>query len=91
MARVSTASASCVYYSLDPTDDDDVIVHVVVVVFVFLLFFFLMLRLPPRSTLFPYTTLFRSRRSKLIVTMTALLTSFVGYIYMVARFFVLKH
>src|SRR4249920_4034652 len=24
-------------------------------------FFFLMLRLPPRSTLFPYTTLFRSR------------------------------
>ena len=28
--------------------------------FVFLLFFFLMLRRPPRSTLFPYTTLFRS-------------------------------
>src|SRR5438093_9572415 len=26
-----------------------------------LLFFFLMLRRPPRSTLFPYTTLFRSR------------------------------
>src|SRR5689334_25010944 len=26
------------------------------------LFFFLMLRRPPRSTLFPYTTLFRSRR-----------------------------
>src|SRR5438045_6006834 len=26
----------------------------------FLLFFFLMLRRPPRSTLFPYTTLFRS-------------------------------
>src|SRR5437899_6774386 len=25
------------------------------------LFFFLMLRRPPRSTLFPYTTLFRSR------------------------------
>src|SRR5690348_18378095 len=25
-------------------------------------FFFLMLRRPPRSTLFPYTTLFRSRR-----------------------------
>src|SRR5690606_40381441 len=24
-------------------------------------FFFLMIRLPPRSTLFPYTTLFRSR------------------------------
>src|SRR2546427_4039860 len=27
---------------------------------VFLLFFFLMIRRPPRSTLFPYTTLFRS-------------------------------
>src|SRR6476620_12735676 len=26
------------------------------------LFFFLMIRLPPRSTLFPYTTLFRSPR-----------------------------
>src|SRR5438477_10129752 len=31
--------------------------------FLFLLFFFLMLRRPPRSTLFPYTTLFRSRLS----------------------------
>src|SRR6266576_5783337 len=28
-----------------------------------LFFFFLMLRRPPRSTLFPYTTLFRSRTS----------------------------
>src|SRR3712207_7570067 len=27
-----------------------------------LYFFFLMIRRPPRSTLFPYTTLFRSRR-----------------------------
>src|SRR6266481_7789812 len=27
----------------------------------FLFFFFLMIRRPPRSTLFPYTTLFRSR------------------------------
>src|SRR5438132_11402458 len=27
---------------------------------VFLFFFFLMIRQPPRSTLFPYTTLFRS-------------------------------
>src|SRR2546430_2436782 len=27
----------------------------------FLVFFFLMIRRPPRSTLFPYTTLFRSR------------------------------
>src|SRR5690348_17999627 len=30
---------------------------------VFLLFFFLMIRRPPRSTLFPYTTLFRSERA----------------------------
>src|SRR3712207_6400880 len=29
-----------------------------------LLFFFLMIRRPPRSTLFPYTTLFRSRHMK---------------------------
>src|SRR5690349_24028926 len=28
-----------------------------------LFFFFLMIRRPPRSTLFPYTTLFRSRRT----------------------------
>src|ERR1022692_4067617 len=28
--------------------------------FVFVFFFFLMIRRPPRSTLFPYTTLFRS-------------------------------
>src|SRR5215203_6798209 len=30
----------------------------------FFFFFFLMIRLPPRSTLFPYTTLFRSRRPR---------------------------
>src|SRR6266850_3478488 len=30
--------------------------------FCFFFFFFLMIRRPPRSTLFPYTTLFRSRR-----------------------------
>src|SRR5712664_4692688 len=30
------------------------------VLLVFCLFFFLMIRRPPRSTLFPYTTLFRS-------------------------------
>src|SRR6266496_5982801 len=29
--------------------------------FLFVFFFFLMIRRPPRSTLFPYTTLFRSR------------------------------
>src|SRR5438552_10643942 len=30
----------------------------------FLFFFFLMIRRPPRSTLFPYTTLFRSSRPR---------------------------
>src|SRR6266542_6365876 len=30
----------------------------------FFLFFFLMIRRPPRSTLFPYTTLFRSGRHR---------------------------
>src|SRR5438105_13946560 len=30
-------------------------------------FFFLMIRRPPRSTLFPYTTLFRSRRAQRLV------------------------
>src|SRR3989337_3432734 len=30
---------------------------------VFLFFFFLMIRRPPRSTLFPYTTLFRSHQA----------------------------
>src|SRR5215469_4241027 len=33
----------------------------VVLVIIFFFFFFLMIRRPPRSTLFPYTTLFRSR------------------------------
>src|SRR5260370_30019350 len=34
-------------------------------IFLCLLFFFLMIRRPPRSTLFPYTTLFRSRKALL--------------------------
>src|SRR3990172_10329473 len=36
-------------------------------------FFFLMIRRPPRSTLFPYTTLFRSRHSPLICVVRRLL------------------
>src|SRR2546423_13854079 len=32
----------------------------IVILLCFLFFFFLMIRRPPRSTLFPYTTLFRS-------------------------------
>src|SRR5208283_5885307 len=34
----------------------------VVAIVVYFYFFFLMIRRPPRSTLFPHTTLFRSRR-----------------------------
>src|SRR5215216_3321182 len=34
----------------------------ILVYFVVFFFFFLMIRRPPRSTLFPYTTLFRSRK-----------------------------
>src|ERR1035437_10732379 len=34
--------------------------HYLLLFFAFLFFFFLMIRRPPRSTLFPYTTLFRS-------------------------------
>src|SRR3989442_15505938 len=34
----------------------------VLFLFWYVFFFFLMIRRPPRSTLFPYTTLFRSRR-----------------------------
>src|SRR5204863_9229163 len=37
-------------------------------------FFFLMMRRPPRSTLFPYTTLFRSRPGYPLVELTLLLT-----------------
>src|SRR2546422_8264454 len=35
-----------------------------------LLFFFLMIRRPPRSTLFPYTTLFRSRSARAVALRT---------------------
>src|ERR1017187_10580391 len=34
--------------------------------FLFFFFFFLMIRRPPRSTLFPYTTLFRSTSTRTI-------------------------
>src|SRR5439155_17527437 len=39
--------------------------------FLLLSFFFLMLRRPPRSTLFPYTTLFRSHEARLAVHLGA--------------------
>src|SRR5690554_8048168 len=40
-------------------------------------FFFLMLRRPPRSTLFPYTTLFRSK----IVDMKDLYQKYLNFIF----------
>src|SRR3712207_8177549 len=43
-------------------------------------FFFLMIRRPPRSTLFPYTTLFRSRRA-----------AFVHHLRLALRVEVLSH
>src|SRR3712207_9449644 len=39
----------------------DVVIHIV-------FFFFLMIRRPPRSTLFPYTTLFRSIKKQITIT-----------------------
>src|SRR2546428_6548578 len=36
--------------------------------YILIFFFFLMIRRPPRSTLFPYTTLFRSRSAQPLVT-----------------------
>ena len=44
----------------------------------FPLFFFLLLRRPPRSTLFPYTTLFRSLFGELIVLKVQKLNQFYG-------------
>src|SRR5215216_7289026 len=38
--------------------------------FFFFFFFFLMIRRPPRSTLFPYTTLFRSRTANVAPSWT---------------------
>src|SRR5277367_7032764 len=37
---------------------------VLIAMSLFVFFFFLMIRRPPRSTLFPYTTLFRSGRAR---------------------------
>src|SRR6266511_6463296 len=42
---------------------DRCFIHLFLALFLLFLFFFLMIRRPPRSTLFPYTTLFRSTGS----------------------------
>src|SRR2546430_5145209 len=53
-----------------PTDTTELLtpqrlLYVVLGLIPYRFFFFLMIRRPPRSTLFPYTTLFRSRRVRL--------------------------
>src|SRR2546429_6777855 len=45
-------------------------------IFIIFFFFFLMIRRPPRSTLFPYTTLFRSRFWRLKFLVRTLLAHF---------------
>src|SRR5260221_3603696 len=52
--------------------------------FIFLLFFFLMIRRPPRSTLFPYTTLFRSYKELKVGLFSAvsLVLLYVGFNYL---------
>src|SRR5438034_2089568 len=45
----------------------------------FFYFFFLMIRRPPRSTLFPYTTLFRSDPSLAFVMVGAIPVTAIGY------------
>src|SRR6266566_6555927 len=46
----------------------------------FFFFFFLMIRRPPRSTLFPYTTLFRFRPRQYAPTITARRFAFAGIV-----------
>src|SRR3712207_7608348 len=48
-----------------------------------MIFIFLMIRRPPRSTLFPYTTLFRSRLNGL-KTLLSLLINVVGVVVFLA-------
>src|SRR3712207_8008000 len=49
--------------------------------------FFLMIRRPPRSTLFPYTTLFRSRQQAQVLSTFAVLIISAAGGSMVPRFF----
>src|SRR2546422_11691576 len=48
-------------------------------------FFFLMIRRPPRSTLFPYTTLFRSTTTARAIALTATATDAAGSVTLVPR------
>src|SRR5256885_11362439 len=59
-----------------------------------LFFFFLMIRRPPRSTLFPYTTLFRSRTREALVTprtaIVGICAVIVGYLAIVPLYYLLR-
>src|SRR5215216_7775079 len=48
----------------------DSVVFIFFLLIFFLFFFFLMIRRPPRSTLFPYTTLFRSQPRRTLCGVT---------------------
>src|SRR5437588_4755115 len=50
--------------------------------FFFFFFFFLMIRRPPRSTLFPYTTLFRSLGSRTATVALLIATLFFGSVFL---------
>ena len=45
---------------METSDRYEMLAHMFYLFILFIYFFFLMIRRPPRSTLFPYTTLFRS-------------------------------
>src|SRR5437870_11219242 len=57
--NLTQSDRTCVYYTFTSLIPEFLITSVVVLYYFF--FFFLMIRRPPRSTLFPYTTLFRSQ------------------------------
>src|SRR5438034_1216616 len=51
------------------------------------MFFFLLIRRPPRSTLFPYTTLFRSRGNPRFVTGVCVIVALIGAGNLLLAFF----
>src|SRR2546430_11947379 len=53
-------------------------------------FFFLMIRRPPRSTLFPYTTLFRSRVPEALARQAALALVAIGVVELVHALLVVE-
>ena len=58
---IHSSSLSSISFTADLISASDDSGHMILSVVLSCLFFFLMIRRPPRSTLFPYTTLFRSQ------------------------------